>query len=116
MEIKAPKFNENNLYEIRTYTDIALGTIYHHIPIKTSAIGAPTYRDSTRPDIFIGSTVVHTTRGSLNTDFPIEAVSLHDAVLNFNLYLDKMLKEMQAQQLRNNLLSPLGVVLNNKKN
>lgn len=116
MEIKAPKFNEDNLYEIHTYTDIALGTISHHIPIKTCVgVGAVPYRDHTRPEIFVGNTILHTTRGPMNVNFPIEAASLHDAVLNFNLHLNKMMKEMQDQQLRNKLLSPMGGTLNNNK-
>lgn len=119
MEIKAPRFNADNLYEIYTYTDINLGSISHHIPVKASiGVSAVPYRDHTRQEMFIGNTVLHTTRGPMNINFPIEATSLHDAVLNFNLALDKMMKEMQAQQLRSALLGagPNGSVVSKNKN
>lgn len=114
--IKAPQFNADNLYEIHTYTDVVLGTISHHIPIKTSiGVNAAPYRDHTRQEMFIGNTILHTTRGPLNVSFPIEAVSLHDAVLNFNFHLNKMMKQMQDEQLRNKIITG-GQVPFNKKN
>lgn len=116
MEIKAPKFNIDNLFEVHTYTDVVLGSITHNIPMRVfSGQGVPA-RDHLRQEIFTGNTILHTTRGPMNISFPIEALTLYDAVLNFDFHLNKTIKEMQDQQLRNQILSGGGAINNNKKN
>lgn len=114
MEIKAPKFNVDNLFEMHTYTDIVLGSITHHIPVTLPFGGGNAARDILREETFTGNTVLHTTRGPMNISFPIEADSLQEAVLKFDETLAKTIQDMQAQSLRSRIITGGGTF--NKNN
>lgn len=113
MDIKQPAFNASNLYETRTFTDITLGSITQHIPVISSAVGMPT-RDIVREEMFIGSTVLHTTGGPMNISFPIPGTNLGEAVANYDQALKNTLDEMKTRALRNKIITG-GGLLNNKK-
>lgn len=106
MTLKVNGISADNFFKIETYTDPAAGSIAHYIPVTT----IDGTRDMLREDKFVGSCVLNTPRGPMNISFPINALNLFKAVQEFPNAVRDAVKEMQSQQLRNNIATGGGLI------
>ena len=92
-----PQIDVAALYKEETYTDRRVGTITKLTPVDGN--GEP---DSSRSDLYLGSTQIMTPAGALPINFEIEANSLAEAAEKFGALakqsMDETIKELQELQ------------------
>lgn len=89
-----PKMDIADLYREETFTDRKIGTIRRLTPIKADGTADPS-----RQQLYLGQAQLMTNMGAVPLDFPIEALSLEEAVQKFGgaaaQAVERAMKEIQ---------------------
>lgn len=93
------KMDAANVFREDVYTDRKVGTIRCLTPVKSD--GAP---DAGRKPLFVGEAQILTPMGAIPVTFEIDAVSLEDAVKNYEaaakVGVERTVKEIQEYRRR----------------